>query len=120
MVVGFSTFKRFRKTCLGLLLVALTCTWVGCENLRYYNQAINGQYKIVTSKRPIDKVIADPATPADLKQKLQRVVELRNYAEKELHLPVDGHYLQYADVHRRFVVWNVYAAPEFSLEPKSW
>jgi predicted aminopeptidase len=120
MVVGFSFFKRFRKTCLGLLLVALTCTWVGCENLRYYNQAINGQYKIVTGKRPIDKVIADTNTPADLKQKLAKVVEIRNYAQKELHLPVNGQYLQYADVHRRFVVWNVYAAPEFSLEPKSW
>src|SRR5207253_9039726 len=26
----------------------------------------------------------------------------------------------YVDVHRPFVVWNVEAAPEFSLEPKSW
>src|SRR4030095_11047034 len=103
-----------------LLLLALTCTWVGCENLRYYNQAINGQYQIVTGKRSIDRVIADAKTPADLKQKLQRVVEIRNYAEQQLQLPVNGHYLHYADVHRRFVVWNVYAAPEFSLEPKSW
>jgi predicted aminopeptidase len=33
---------------------------------------------------------------------------------------VNGHYLRYADLHRPFVVWDVYAAPEFSLEPKTW
>ena len=114
------TLRRFRKTVFGLLLVALTCTWVGCENLRYYNQAINGQYQIVAGKRPINEVIADEKTPADLKQKLQRIVAIREYAQKELHLPANGQYNQYADVHRRFVVWNVYAAPEFSLEPKAW
>jgi predicted aminopeptidase len=102
------------------LLLALTCTWVGCENLRYYNQAINGQYQILAGKRPIEKVITDAKTPADLKNKLGRVVEIRDYAQKELKLPANGQYQQYADVHRRFVVWNVYAAPEFSLEPKAW
>src|SRR6185503_418196 len=120
MALVLTLLRRFRKTFLCLLLLALTCTWVGCENLRYYNQAISGQYQILTTKRSIDNVIRDPQTPADLKKKLQRVVEIRNYAFKELRLPVDGHYLQYADVHRRFVVWNVYAAPEFSLEPKAW
>ena len=33
---------------------------------------------------------------------------------------MDGHYRKYVDVHRPFVVWNVEAAPEFSMEPKSW
>jgi len=111
---------RYRKSLFCGLVLVLTFTWVGCENLRYYNQAINGQYQILTSKRSIDKLIKDSETPAGLKQKLQRVVDIRRYAQKELKLPVDGQYLQYADLHRRFVVWNVYAAEEFSLEPKSW
>ena len=33
---------------------------------------------------------------------------------------MDGHYRKYVDVNRPYVVWNVEAAPEFSLEPKSW
>ena len=41
---------------------------------------------------------------------------MRAFAAKDLKLPVDGHYEKYADVHRPFVVWNVEAAPEFSLE----
>ena len=111
---------RYRKSLFCGLVLLLTFTWVGCENLRYYNQAINGQYQILTSKRSINKVLADDQTPAEVKQKLRLIVDLRNYAEKNLNLPVKGQYMQYADVHRRFVVWNVYAADEFSLEPKSW
>jgi predicted aminopeptidase len=45
---------------------------------------------------------------------------LRSFAEKDLKLSVDGHYQKYVDVHRPFVVWNVEAALEFSLEPKTW
>src|SRR3954471_7025540 len=120
MSVFLRILLRFRKALLCSSLLLLTFTWVGCENLRYYNQAINGQYKTLPTKRSIDKLIADPATQPELKEKLRLVVAMRNYAEKELKLPVNGQYLQFADVHRRFVVWNVYAAEEFSLEPKAW
>src|SRR5882762_6638297 len=120
MSVFLKILLRFRKSLLCSALLLVTFTWVGCENLRYYNQAINGQYQILTSKRAITKVVADPQTPDDLKEKLRLVVAIRNYAEKELKLPANGQYVQFADLHRRFVVWNVYAAEEFSLEPKSW
>ncbi len=42
---------------------------------------------------------------------------IRNFASRELHLPDNGSYRRYADIGRRFVLWNVFAAPEFSLEP---
>jgi predicted aminopeptidase len=74
----------------------------------------------VARRESIQKLLADPQTPAPLKAKLQLVESLRAFAAKDLKLPVDGHYLKYADMHRPFIVWNVEAAPEFSLEPKSW
>ena len=92
----------------------------GCQSLSYYGQAIKGQYGIVAHWESLDKLLADPKTPAPLKAKLQLVQSLRAFAKKDLKLPVDGHYQKYADVHRPFVVWNVEAAPEFSLEPKTW
>ena len=92
----------------------------GCQTLSYYGQAIKGQYQIVAHQTRIEKLLADPQTPAPLKAKLQLVQNLRSFAEKDLKLPVDGHYQKYTDVHRPFVVWNVEAAPEFSLEPKTW
>jgi predicted aminopeptidase len=92
----------------------------GCQTFSYYGQAIKGQYQIVAHEQKIEKLLADPQTPAPLKAKLQHVQSLRAFAAKDLQLPVDGHYEEYADVHRPFVVWNVEAAPEFSLEPKTW
>ena len=92
----------------------------GCQTLSYYGQAIKGQYGIVVHGERIEKLLADPQTPAPLKAKLQLVQSLRAFAKKDLKLPVDGHYQKYADLHRPFVVWNVEAAPEFSLEPRTW
>ena len=101
-----------------LLLAMLAMS--GCQSLSFYGQAIKGQYQIIACREGIEKLLADPDTPAPLKAKLQLVQSLRAFAGKELKLPVDGHYQKYADMHRRFVVWNVEAAPEFSLEPTTW
>jgi predicted aminopeptidase len=93
---------------------------VGCESLSYYRQAIAGQYQILSTQQPITKLIANTNTPATLRDRFRTVLDLREFAEKELFLPADRHYLKYSDVHRRHVVWNVYAAPELSLEQKTW
>src|SRR5439155_11115609 len=81
---------------------------------------IGGQYALLTHQQSIEKLASAPATPSPLKEKLRLVQDLRVFAKQELKLPVDGHYRTYVDVHRPFVVWNVEAAPEFSMEPKSW
>src|SRR5207245_842343 len=83
-------------------------------------QAIKGQFSMIAHQKRIDKLVADPQTPGRLKQQLQLVDRLRGFAEQELKLPVNGHYRKYVDVQRPFVVWNVEAAPEFSMEPKTW
>ena len=101
-----------------LLLALLACC--GCRTFSYYTQAIRGQYEILGKQRSIARLVADPKTPPPLREKLQLVTSLRAFAAQELRLPVDGHYEKYADLHRRFVVWNVEAAPEFSLEAKTW
>jgi predicted aminopeptidase len=112
--------RRLRKWLLAPALLLAVLAMSGCQTLSYYSQAIRGQYQIVAHQQKIEKLLADPQTPAALKVKLQLVEELRAFAAKALKLPVDGHYEKYVDVHRRFVVWNVQAAPEFSLEPKRW
>jgi predicted aminopeptidase len=92
----------------------------GCRTLSFYAQAAKGQYQIFAHQQLIEKLIADPHTAPELRKQLQLVADLRRFAEIELKLPVDGHYRKYADVHRPYVVWNVQAAPEFSLQPKTW
>jgi predicted aminopeptidase len=89
----------------------------GCETLAYYAQAINGQLTLMSQAQPVDTVIADPATPPALRERLELARSIRDYASRELKLPDNGSYRSYADIGRPYVVWNVVAAPEFSLEP---
>jgi predicted aminopeptidase len=104
----------------GFAVVVLATVLSGCQAVSYYKQAIRGQYQIFANRERVEKLIARTNTPAALKEKFRLVLDLRRFAEKELKLPVDGHYNRYVDVKRPFVVWNVHGAREFSLEPKTW
>jgi len=91
-----------------------------CRDLGYYAQAIQGHIKILLARQPIDKLLADPNTPTSLQQRLQLVLEIRDFASRELLLPENGSYRFYADIQRSDVVTNVIATPEFSLQPLTW
>jgi predicted aminopeptidase len=99
-----------------ILVIAAT----GCESVRYYSHIASGQLDIINHRQPIKTLIADPQTDPEVKRKLSRILEIREFAEKDLALPVDDNYLSYVDLNRPFVAWNVGAAPEFSLTPKTW
>ncbi len=111
------TFKKRRVACLGLFLsIALT----GCQTIQYYGQAIRGQHRILQSRQPISDVTADPNSSEMLRQRLNFIMDVRAFAENELQLPVASNYLTYVDLKRPYVAWNVVAAPEFSMVPKTW
>lgn len=99
-----------------LLLLSIT----GCHTVSYYSQAVRGQYQIVSRQRSIREILGDRKTPANLSNQLVLVLRLHDFAERELKLKPNGQYLTYADLGRRFAVWNVYATPEFSLQAKTW
>ncbi|MGD9054547.1 MAG: aminopeptidase [Desulfobacterales bacterium] len=101
-----------------LLLCASIC--FQCRSLPYYEQAIDGQMQILQKQQPISDLIENPETPAQLREKLLLIQSARTFAEKELLLPVNDHYLNYVELNRPYVVWNVFAAPEFSLTPETW
>ncbi len=97
-------------------LVLVACA--GCESASYYSQAIGGHLRLMAAARPIDSWLDDPATPPELKQRLEMAQRIRGFATRELHLPDNGSYLSYADLKRRFAVYNVFAAPRFSVDAK--
>jgi predicted aminopeptidase len=74
----------------------------------------------MSKREPIHKVIGKASTPTALRTQLEAVAAIRDFASRELGLPDNGSYRSYADVGRQYVVWNVVAAAEFSVEPKKW
>lgn len=102
------------------LAAALLPLIAGCSNMSYYWQSVSGQLEVWRRERPIEEVIAGPAAAQALKDKLARVTGIRDFASRELGLPENQSYRRYADLERPFVVWNVFAAPEFSVQPLQW
>jgi len=103
---------------LGLALTGLQLT--ACSSLNYYTQALQGQWDIWQRSRPFAEVINAADTEPALKQKLLLIKKIRDFASQKLHLPDNDSYRWYADLQRPFVVWNVFAAPPFSMELKQW
>ncbi len=112
--------KRLRQWAIGLTLLATVACVSGCRTLSFYGQAIKGQYQMLRAEEPIPKLLAKSEIPQRLRERLLLVENVRAFAENQLKLPVDGHYRKYADLGRDIVVWNVEAAPEFSMAPKTW
>jgi predicted aminopeptidase len=101
-------------------VVILCVTQVaGCQ-IGYYWQATTGHLKIMRERRPVAEVIADSATAHEVRERLGISGAIVDFAHQALYLPDNGSYRSYADIDRQYVVTNVVAAPEFSLEPRNW
>ncbi len=89
----------------------------GCSSVAYYAQAVSGHLEVMWRAAPIEERLREPDTPAPLREKLERVLAIREFASRELALPDNDSYRRYADLGRPYVLWNVFAAPEFSVAP---
>jgi len=102
------------------LLVLVGLILNGCSHLAYYAQAIRGQWDIISRMQPITQVVTQSTTSPQLKQQLSDILKIRTFATQVLHLPNNQSYIYYADLNRPYVVWTVFAAPQFSLQLKQW
>jgi predicted aminopeptidase len=106
---------------LGTLLVA------GCQTINYYSHAALGQWRVLTGREPVSRVLTELESQRDgnpeaelLYQRLVFSQQVLDFAEDGLALSVDGRYRTYVNLERPAVVWNLFAAPPLSLEPHRW
>ena len=91
----------------------------GCASVSYYSQLATGQLQLLRARVPAAEVIADPSRDQTLRAHLSQSQQARTFASQQLHLPDNQSYRLYADIGRPYVVWNVFATPEFSLAPQN-
>jgi predicted aminopeptidase len=106
------------RTLAALALAALLMS--ACANIPYYLQSVRGQLDIWSRQQDIEAVIDSPATAQPLREKLRAVLTIREFASAELALPRNSSYRSYANLERPYVAWSVFAAPEFSIQPRQW
>ena len=112
--MNLNSIRATIRAAAAVALIAVSS--VGC----YLLQSVRGQLSLMSKREPISAVIDKPSTPAALRVQLEAVTAIRDFASHDLGLPDNGSYRAYADVGRPYVVWNVVAAPEFSVDPKLW
>ncbi len=98
----------------------LSVLLISCETVSYYSQAARGQAAIVLGREDIQKLLTNEDLPDNLQEKFTLVLEIRQFAQQQLLLPVNDNYSSYVELDREHVVWNVFAAPEFSTDPINW
>jgi predicted aminopeptidase len=112
--------RFYRATRLVLAAAAACAALAGCSTLGYYTQAAQGQLELLSDSKPIDDWLADPATTPGLRHRLETARQIRRFAVRELGLPDNSSYKNYASLSRQYVLWNVVATPELSLSPLQW
>ncbi|MDH3428691.1 MAG: aminopeptidase [Gammaproteobacteria bacterium] len=105
-----------RKLLRAVVVTGFLTSISGC----YYMQAASGQFEVMHKRVPITEIVKASDTPTELAARLRLVDSARQFAIDELGLPDNDSYRSYADIERDYVVWNVFAAAEFSLTPKRW
>lgn len=115
-----NNLERFRRAASLPLCLSLSFALAGCADLGYYLQSAQGHFGVMQAARPVDVWLGEPAAPPRLKSQLELAQRIRRFAVTELALPDNPSYTRYADIQRSAVVWNVVAAPEFSLTLKTW
>ncbi len=102
-----------------LRLLPLLLLLTGCSSLGYYAQLAEGQWQLLRARQPVAELLADPQQPAELRQRLRLAQDARAFASAQLALPDNRSYRLFADLKRPYVVWNLFATPEFSLEAQT-
>ncbi len=102
-------FPRF------IALAAMSVGLCACGSIRYYAQAVHGQGELVLKRRPVRKLLADPATDPKLAARLSLALAAREFASRQLGLPDNRSYTGYVALQRPYVVWNVFATPRYSV-----
>lgn len=109
--------KALLSTSLTFLILLLL---VSCETVGYYGQAAKGQMSLLLGRQQIDALLKTPDLNAETRRKLQLVLDVREFAAQELLLHAGDSYLTYTALEQPYVLWNVFAAPEFSVDPHQW
>ncbi|MDO8270959.1 MAG: aminopeptidase [Gammaproteobacteria bacterium] len=113
--------QSFRRPLLTLGFALLVLGLIsGCESISYYGQAAQGQMSLLLAREPIAERLTQHSLPDAERRKLQLVLDARVFAEQTLLLDAGDSYLSYVELERPFVLWNVFAAPEFSTSPVNW
>ena len=103
----------------GALIAGYGTAYVASEDVRYLTRAGIEQTVILEARKPIAKILLDPATSPATRQSLQLVLDARDFAAT-LGFKAAKTYTTYADVGRDTLLLVLSASPRNCLCPHTW
>ncbi|MGH8597667.1 MAG: aminopeptidase, partial [Gammaproteobacteria bacterium] len=103
-------------------MVALTFAALAasCQTLEFYRQAVVGQLDVHERRRSTAELTEGTATDPALRARLVEAAAILQFARTRLSLNPKKNYSSYVRLDGPYVVWNVFAASEFSTRPRQW
>jgi predicted aminopeptidase len=101
-------------------LAVSTCICLASCSPEYVLRGGWEEAKILSDRRPIEEVVADPSTEPEVREKLLLVRDARVFAERQLGLDPGKSFTSYSRLDSDTLVLVVSAAPEFELRWKTW
>jgi len=111
---------RVRLATLVILALSGCLNLAGCSDVTYVARAAYEEGRLLWHRRPIRSELASDDLSPEIRDRLETVLKVREFARDKLGLNVGGAYTTVTDVEQGAVVWVVMAAPQDSLTPYSW
>jgi predicted aminopeptidase len=108
-----------RALFLAIIVIASLLGLAGCE-AGYIAHAAYEEGLLLWRRKPIDTVLARGDLPPQVRERLQSVLKVREFARDRLGLNVGDSYTSISQVDKGAIAWVVMAAPRDSLEPYTW
>jgi predicted aminopeptidase len=123
LVVGVKSVTRLARGAspgllVGVIALVLAVSLSACSS-GYIMRAAYEQSKILLARRPIEKVIQDPQTPPEQKEKLAVVLDARSFAAS-LGLNPGGSFTKYSAVDRDPLAWVLVASRRDAFALRLW
>ena len=114
-----------RRILMGILITAVVLmlgyggAYLASEDVRYLTRAGLEQIEILRKRRPIEKVIADPALDDRTRDFLRLVLDTRTHAAA-IGLDAGDTYTQFTDIGRDTLLLVLSASPKDCICPHTW
>ena len=110
---------------MGILITALTLllgygtAYLASEDVRYLTRAGIEQTLILEKRRPLDRLVADSSLPAETREYLKLVLEVRANAA-QIGLDAGRTYTTFSDIGRDTLLLVLSASPKNCICPHTW
>ena len=96
-----------RKILWMLLCVGWLGLLAGCATVRFYNQAIWGQLRLLQARTPVDDMLQHRQTSSALAGQLRTAQSIIEFVQSDIGIAPNGRYASFVAVPADHVVWSL-------------